>query len=106
MVEKDVSGVAVIDDEGKLIDNISLRSFIAYLLYFLFKSLNCFCFRDLKGIRPDAKSFWRLWSTVHDFKMKVREEFPGHHIPIQPLVVTEVLLPSYLLLFLILRSPL
>jgi CBS domain-containing protein len=69
MVQKNVSGVAVIDDNGKLVDNISLR--------------------DLKAIRPDAKVFWRLWNTVTDFKLKVREEFPGHHIPGQPLAVTE-----------------
>jgi len=68
MIERSISGIAIVDD-GRLVDNLSLR--------------------DLKGIRPDVKIFWRLWNTVADFKQKVREEFPGHHIPEKPVVVLE-----------------
>lgn len=49
MANSGVSGLAVLDSNGKLVDNISLR--------------------DLKGIHPDAKIFWRLWNTVKVFKV-------------------------------------
>lgn len=49
MATSGVSGLAVLDSNGKLVDNISLR--------------------DLKGIHPDAKIFWRLWNTVKAFKV-------------------------------------
>jgi len=69
MMDRNVNGIAVVDEHGKLVDNLSLR--------------------DLKGVRPDVKIFWRLWNTVSDFKQKVREEFPGHRIPEKPIVVVE-----------------
>jgi CBS domain-containing protein len=60
MVEKGVSGLPVVDEKtGWLVDNISIR--------------------DLRGIRDDAKLFWRLWDPVGVFKTKVRQEF--QHIP-------------------------
>jgi len=55
MVKLQLDHLAVIDSHGKLIDNLSLR--------------------DLKGIRPDVKVFYRLWNSVLEFKAKVREEY-------------------------------
>jgi len=56
MVRTDKGGLAILDDSGKLIDNISVR--------------------DLRGIHTNATVFWRLWSSVSDFKAKVRQDFP------------------------------
>jgi len=56
MVREGVSGMAVVDQHGKLVDNISLR--------------------DLRGIRPDISVFWHLWSPLSDYKATVREQFP------------------------------
>jgi len=55
MVRMDKSGLGVINEAGQLIDNISAR--------------------DLKGIHADANVFWRLWSTVSEFKKKERMEY-------------------------------
>jgi len=54
MVEKNVSGLAVIDNEGKLTSNISMK--------------------DLKAMSTDTRLFWRLYQTVHNFLLKVRKE--------------------------------
>jgi CBS domain-containing protein len=56
MVRTEKSGLAVVDDHGKLVDNMSAR--------------------DLRGIHTDANVFWRLWSSVSDFKARVRQEYP------------------------------
>jgi CBS domain-containing protein len=56
MVNRQEDYVAVVDKHGNLVDNLSLR--------------------DLRGIRPDVKVFYRLWNSVAEFKSKVREEFP------------------------------
>jgi len=56
MVKMEKGGLAVLDDSGKLIDNISAR--------------------DLRGIHTDAKVFWRLWSSVAEYKDMVRKDFP------------------------------
>jgi len=56
MVRRNVDHLAVVDKNGVLVDNLSLR--------------------DLRGIRPDVKVFYRLWSSVLEFKTKVREEYP------------------------------
>jgi len=56
MVRREIDHVAIVDSAGKLIDNLSLR--------------------DLRGIRPDVKVFYRLWSSVVEYKSKVREEYP------------------------------
>jgi len=56
MAHTGVSGLAVVDSDGKLVGNISLR--------------------DLKGIHPDAKIFWRLWNTVKIFKEKAITDYP------------------------------
>jgi CBS domain-containing protein len=53
MVERNVSGLAVVNDEGKLVGNISLR--------------------DLKAISPDARLFWRLYQNVKTFLQKSKE---------------------------------
>jgi len=57
MANAGVQGLAVLNNDGKLVDNISLR--------------------DLKGIHPDAKVFWRLWNTVKVFKEKAMTDFPA-----------------------------
>jgi len=56
MVRTETSGIAIVDDHGKIIDNLSAR--------------------DLRGIHTDANVFWRLWSTVSEFKKRIREEDP------------------------------
>jgi len=56
MVRGEKAGLAVLDEDGKLVDNISAR--------------------DLRGIHYDSKVFWRLWSSVVDYKAIVRKEFP------------------------------
>jgi CBS-domain-containing membrane protein len=54
MVELNVSGLAVIDKEGKLTANIAMK--------------------DLKAVSTDTRLFWRLFQTVHNFLQKVRKE--------------------------------
>jgi len=54
MVEREVSGLAVIDSDGKLTGTISVR--------------------DLKAISVDARMFWRLYQTVKNFLLKIRKE--------------------------------
>jgi len=54
MVDKNVSGLAVIDKDGKLTANISTK--------------------DLKAMSTDARLFWRLYQTVHNFLLKIRKE--------------------------------
>jgi len=54
MVDKNVSGLAVIDKEGKLTAAISMK--------------------DLKAMSTDARLFWRLYQTVHNFLLKIRKE--------------------------------
>jgi len=56
MVKHEVDHVAVVDSKGRLVDNLSLR--------------------DLRGVRPDVKVFYRLWNSISDYKAKLREEFP------------------------------
>ena len=68
MIDQKLQGLAVVDSDGKLVDNLSLR--------------------DLKGLRPDVKVFWRLWSTVKSFKEHVREEFSKDNIPDEVIVAT------------------
>jgi len=47
MVERDITGVAVVDEQGRLIDHISVR--------------------DLKLIGVDSGMFWRLQQSVRTF---------------------------------------
>jgi CBS domain-containing protein len=69
MAASGVSGMAVLDNNGRITDNISLR--------------------DLKGIHHDAKIFWRLWNTVKVFKEKAIADFPPPTKISGPVVVTE-----------------
>jgi len=48
MISNNVSGLAVINMEGRLTGNISQR--------------------DFRGVHVAAGAFWKLWSTVKDFK--------------------------------------
>jgi CBS domain-containing protein len=57
MFDDNISGVAVVDDSGKLTNTLSIR--------------------DLKTIGTDARLFWRLRQTVHNFIRKVRHEGVG-----------------------------
>lgn len=54
MVEHEVSGVAVIDNDGKLTGTVSVR--------------------DLKAVSVDTRMFWRLYQTMKNFLLKVRRE--------------------------------
>jgi CBS domain-containing protein len=54
MVRLEKSGLGVVDDNGKLVDNISPR--------------------DLKGIHTEANVFWRLWSTISEYKKRERSD--------------------------------
>jgi len=56
MVGNDNGGLAIVDDNGRLIENLSVR--------------------DLRGIHPNATVFWRLWSAVLEYKSKVRQDYP------------------------------
>jgi 5'-AMP-activated protein kinase regulatory gamma subunit len=51
MIHENITGVAVVDEEGKLTGNISLR--------------------DLKAISNDAKMFWRLYQDIKTFLHRV-----------------------------------
>jgi len=59
MVEKNISGLAVVDEHGKLKGNLSLR--------------------DIKLISYDARLFWRLQQTVKNFIAKLRAEWQTKH---------------------------
>jgi len=54
MVEKGVTGVAIVDDSGKLKGNLSVR--------------------DLKAMSPDGRLFWRLFQTTSSYLDKVKKE--------------------------------
>jgi len=59
MVEKGVSGLAVVDSSGVLCGNISLR--------------------DLKAISYDARLFWRLQQPIKNFLSKLGAEYATKH---------------------------
>jgi len=54
MVDKNVSGLAVVNSEGKLVGNISLR--------------------DLKAMSADGRLFFRLFQTVKHYLQKIAKE--------------------------------
>jgi len=54
LVKENVSGIAILDDEGKIHGNLSLR--------------------DLKVMSTDDRLFWRLYQPLHTFIDKVRQE--------------------------------
>jgi len=59
MVKEEVSGVAVVNANGSLKGNLSLR--------------------DLKLIGSDARLFWRLQQSVKDFIVKLKQEYEIKH---------------------------
>jgi CBS domain-containing protein len=59
MVEKNISGIAVVDENGALKGNLSLR--------------------DIKLISYDARLFWRLQQSVKNFIAKLRTEWQSKH---------------------------
>jgi len=59
LTQKNISGVAVVDQSGKLTGALSLR--------------------DIKLLSHDARLFWRLQQTVHNFLVKLRHEFQERH---------------------------
>jgi CBS domain-containing protein len=67
MAEKNVSGVAVVNSDGILVDTLSIR--------------------DLRGIGVDAERFHRLFYEVSFFKELTRAEFKKQ-TPAQPLTCT------------------
>jgi len=72
MSENNVTGIAVLDDNGILVDQISMR--------------------DLKAMAPDGKLFWRLYKPVSDYLNNVKRsrtdphslERPNHIITVTP----------------------
>lgn len=56
MVDKNVSGLAVVDENGVLTGAISVR--------------------DLRGVGTSGEFFYRLFHTVRDFKKETRDDFP------------------------------
>jgi CBS domain-containing protein len=69
MIRTNVSGIAVIDDSGRIVNNLSLR--------------------DLKAIAPDARLFWRLYQTLDAFLRRLKEDYEKkHNRPHSPQTVT------------------
>lgn len=62
-----VTGIAVIDSDGALVDTLSVR--------------------DLRGMGPVAENFERLWLTVKEFKATCRQLYPSQ-TPASPIYVT------------------
>jgi len=59
MIDENIYGVAVVNDDGRLTGALSLR--------------------DIKLIQHDARFFWRLNQTVHNFLVKLRHEYTEKH---------------------------
>jgi CBS domain-containing protein len=68
MIEKNVYGIAVVDNEGALVDNLSVR--------------------DLRGIGTNAAKFKRLYMPIKQFKELVRQEYPSQ-TPKLPITVND-----------------
>lgn len=64
MSDNKVSGIAVIDDDGLLIDQISVR--------------------DLKAMAPDGRLFWRLYKPVSDYLENVKKSRTDTHAAERP----------------------
>jgi CBS domain-containing protein len=64
MTEKNVSGVAVCDDDGVLIDQMSMR--------------------DLKAMMPDGRLFWRLYKTCGEFLGNVKHSHTDPQVGVRP----------------------
>jgi len=61
MVKEAISGVAVVDDKGHLVGNLSVR--------------------DLKVMAPDGGLFWRLYGSAKNFLDKLHQEYAGSGRP-------------------------
>lgn len=59
MAQNDVQGIAVVNADGRLKGNLSLR--------------------DLKVVGADMNLFWRLHQTVKNFILKLRQEYQTRH---------------------------
>lgn len=59
MIDENVTGVAVVNEAGRLMGALSMR--------------------DIKIISHDARLFWRLNQTVHNFLLKLRSEYQEKH---------------------------
>jgi predicted transcriptional regulator len=57
MVDKGVTGVAIVDNSGRLRGNLSLR--------------------DLKAMSTDGRFFWRLYQTVENYIIKLKQDIKG-----------------------------
>lgn len=64
MAENNVTGIAVLDDEGLLVDQISMR--------------------DLKAMAPDGKLFWRLYKPVSDYLSNIKKSRTDPHAGERP----------------------
>lgn len=70
IVQARVTGIAVVNDSGSIVGNVSVR--------------------DLKGIHTDGRVFWRLFQSVKDFMAHVHEEYQRvHGIPKELVSVTK-----------------
>jgi len=66
MVQSKASGIGIVDFEGKLVGNVSLR--------------------DLRGIGANGENFIRLWSTIATFKQHEKRDYNAQ-TPKKPIVV-------------------
>jgi CBS-domain-containing membrane protein len=71
MTEYDISGLGVVDENGKLTDVISNR--------------------DLRGLNADASSIWRLYDSVRDFKTHLKLTKPDTPIQLYTIRSTDTL---------------
>jgi len=70
MSEKNVSGIAVLDDNGILVDQISMR--------------------DLKAMAPNGRLFWRLYKPVSDYLENVKKSHTDTHAKERPDTIVTV----------------
>jgi len=68
MITENVSGLGVVNEHGKLVENISLR--------------------DLKAVQHDGRMMWRLHQSCKHFLEKVRNETPEERRPSHVICVT------------------
>lgn len=73
MVKEAITGVAIVDDNGHLVGNLSVR--------------------DLKAMAPDGGLFWRLYGSAKTFLEKLHSEYAGSGRPatIQTVTVNDTL---------------
>jgi len=76
MSEKNVSGIAVLDDNGLLVDQISMR--------------------DLKAMAPDGRLFWRLYKPVSEYLANVKNSRTDTHATERPENIVTVTLSDTL----------